>query len=249
VSDLDGRVALVTGAGGGVGKAIAAALAADGAAVAVAAGSLKELTTTAHDITDAGGTARALVLDATDPAAVHGAVRSIEADLGRIGILVTNVRTPSGTAPVTEVDPRVWWRTVKVHFQGPFVCTRAVLPSMVRGGEGWIVHVTSTHPAGVPSVDSAVAAARAAVVVFTERVAREAGGHGVSAFSVRPGDAERTAGLVVRLARGDADALTGRFLDSRQDLDALLAAADDIAAGDALTLRLREWSPPTPDEG
>jgi NAD(P)-dependent dehydrogenase (short-subunit alcohol dehydrogenase family) len=249
VGALDGQVALVTGAGGGVGQAVAAALAGDGAAVAVAAESLTELRHTAHDITDAGGTARALVVDPTDPGAVHGAVRSIEADLGPITVLVTNVRNPTATAPVAEVDPRAWWRTVKTHFQGPFLCTRAVLPSMTRRGGGRIVNVTSTIPLEDAPVDSAVAAARAAVVVFTERVAREARDHGVVAFSVQPGGAERTAGLVVRLARGEAEALTGRCLDARQDLDALLAAAGDIAAGDALTLRLRAWSPPAPDEG
>jgi NAD(P)-dependent dehydrogenase (short-subunit alcohol dehydrogenase family) len=275
VGDLTGQVALVTGGGRGIGRAVALGLAEAGAAVALAARTIGELEKAAHAITESGGVARALIVDVTDWSGVQRAVQAVERDLGPITLLVNNAGRPSAIGPVALVDGKSWWQTIRTHLQGTFICTRTVLPRMLERGGGRLVNVTGiagTHP--TPNA-SDYGAAKAAVMHFTESVAAELAGTGLAVFSIGPGlvrtaltdelrtspegqrwlpnaarwddddfvPASRTADLVVRLARGDADPLSGRFLNVRDDLDALVAAADEIVAADGLRLQLKPWPP------
>ena len=129
---LDGQVALVTGGGRGIGRAIGEALAAAGARVALAARSGDELAEAVGAVEAAGGVARGWRLDVTDLGAVAGVVEEAEAALGPVTLLVNNAGTAQEPGPLWEADPGDWWRDLEVHVRGAFNCCRAVLPGMVE---------------------------------------------------------------------------------------------------------------------
>jgi len=128
--DVRGQVALVTGGGRGVGRAIAEDLAGAGAAVAVTARSADQLAEKVRRVEAAGGRAVATPGDVTDRAAVEGAVAMAERALGPIGLLVNNAGTAAALGPFWETDPDVWWRDAEVHVRGAVLCARAVLPGI-----------------------------------------------------------------------------------------------------------------------
>ena len=270
---LDGQVALVTGGGRGIGRAIGEALAAAGARVALAARSGDELAEAVGAVEAAGGVARGWRLDVTDLGAVAGVVEEAEAALGPVTLLVNNAGTAQEPGPLWEADPGDWWRDLEVHVRGAFNCCRAVLPGMVERRRGRVVNIGSLIGARDEPYVTAYACAKAAFFRLTGTLAAETAGHGISVLCVSPGlvrtrmveasllgeagrrwrpqimavppeeytPAQRTGDLLVRVAAGDADPLSGRFLHAEDDLDQLLADTGRVAAEDLLTLRLREW--------
>jgi NAD(P)-dependent dehydrogenase (short-subunit alcohol dehydrogenase family) len=269
-------VALVTGGGRGIGRAVATALAAEGAAVAVVARTATELQQTAEAILAAGGEAIPVVADVARPADVARAVEATRA-LGPIELLVNNAGVGGSIGPMWESDPESWWRAVEINLRGTFNCTNAVLPEMVQRERGRIINVASDAGVNRWPLVSHYAVAKAAVIKLTENLATEARRHGITAFAIHPGlvrvgltqaalDAEvddgapearvhawvrkqledglevpldRSVELVVRLASGEADELSGRYISVHDDLDDLLARADTIRRDDSHVLRLR----------
>jgi len=258
-------VALVTGGGRGIGRAIAERLASNGMRVAVAARTQPEV----EDVAQATGGV-ALVLDVTDRESVAGAVDTVERQLGPIDLLVNNagVIEPGGPAWEREVDQ--WWRTFEVNVLGSFLLMRAVLPRMVERGRGRIVNLGSQSaysPIDESPTYSAYMGSKAALARITEAVAYDARPHGVFVFAVRPGSvrtaltrqmlaelgeaaadipddvwtpAETSADLVAFIAGGALDALSGRHIDaSIDDWRTLAERAAEVIANDSLALRLR----------
>jgi NAD(P)-dependent dehydrogenase (short-subunit alcohol dehydrogenase family) len=253
-------VAIVTGAGRGLGREVAVLLSAEGAAVAVAARSARELAATAETIEGAGGRALPVACDVSDPRAVAEMVSDVEGQLGPVDLLVADAGVVSPLGPVWETDPDEWWRTVEMNLRGVFLCAHAVLPAMTGRGRGRIVNVVSQ--AGIHAVPfgSAYSTSKATVIGLTEAIALEAGPGGVSIFAMEPGwmrtamtdylvnsDAgqrwtpraaeygmqahvpiQRSAQLVVELASGRADGLSGRYLTVLDDLDDLVRDAERI---------------------
>lgn len=263
---VSGQVALVTGGGRGIGRAIAEALAAAGAAVAVGARSADALAETVGRIESAGGRALAVTVDVTEVVDVTSAVEEVERHLGPIDLLVNNAGAGTASGPLWEGDPEAWWRDVTVNLRGPFLCARAVLPGMIARGRGRIVNVASRAGVGPYPFASAYGVGKTALIRLTETLALELRGKGLSVFAIHPGvvrtamvDAtlddpwvgprfrqlleqgadvppERAAALVVALARGQGDRLTGRYITVDDDLAQLTRA---VQANDALhTLRL-----------
>ena len=184
---LDGQVAIVTGGGRGIGRAIAEGLARAGAAVTVLARSEDELAETVRLIESSGGWAIAVVADVTDERAVQDAVERTERELGPVDLLVNNAAVATPVGPAWEVDPDAWWRTVEVNLRGPFLGARAVLPSMLRRRAGRIVNIVAVAAFNTAPFMSAYGGSKAALISFTDDLAAETREHGISVFAIRPG--------------------------------------------------------------
>jgi 3-oxoacyl-[acyl-carrier protein] reductase len=186
VPDLAGRVALVTGAGSGIGRATAIRLAADGAAwVGCLDRDGAAARATAEAIAAAGGRAGPLEVDVTDAAGVGAAVESVLATHGRIDILVNDAGIPGGGRFV-DLAFDDWQRVLDVHVNGAFHVTRAVLPGMVVRRWGRIVNLASEAVwLGNQSVQYVTA--KAALVGFTRALAYQVAADGVLVNAVAPG--------------------------------------------------------------
>lgn len=193
------RVALVTGATGGIGRAIAAALARDGLAVAVC--DLDE-TRCREVAAELEGPAAGVALDVSDGAAVTAAVETVERELGPVGVLV-NAAGWDELRPFLDTDEPFWRRVVDINFMGVLRTCRAVVPGMAERGFGRVVNIAS-DAARVGSAGEAVyAGAKGAVVAFTKTLAREVARKGVTANAVCPGPTDTP--MLRRMAEGGGE--------------------------------------------
>jgi NAD(P)-dependent dehydrogenase (short-subunit alcohol dehydrogenase family) len=184
---LDGEIALVTGAGRGIGRGIAEAFAAAGARVTLLARTTDQLNQTADAIRSAGGQAHTVAGDVTNAADVKRAVDETQQRFGTITLLVSNAGVTGPYAPMWDADPEEWWRTQEVHVRGALLCTRAVWDGMVGRGGGRIIIVSSrAAERGGPNL-SAYQIAKAGQLRFTESLAAEGGALGIRAFVLHPG--------------------------------------------------------------
>ena len=158
---LEGQVALVTGAGRGIGRAIALALSDAGAAVAVCARTEGAVTGVAGEIADRGGQTLAMWCDVTHRQEVEGMVAEIEGAIGPVDLLVNNAGQFGPAGPFAATDPDEWWQALEVNLRGPLYCARAVLPGMLTRGHGRIVNVSSgVGFAAIPMLSAYVVSAR-----------------------------------------------------------------------------------------
>jgi NAD(P)-dependent dehydrogenase (short-subunit alcohol dehydrogenase family) len=190
--DLTDRVALVTGAGQGVGAGIARCLAAQGAAVAVNDIVAERAEAVAAALRSAGAVARALPFDVTDRAAVETAVATVAADLGPVDILVNNAGNAGApgmvVAPFREMDPATWDRFVAVNLLGPLHCIKAVIDGMCTRGFGRVITIASeAGVAGTALGISIYGAAKSGSIGFVRHLALEVAGTGVTVNAVAPG--------------------------------------------------------------
>lgn len=180
---LKGKVALVTGGGRGIGRAIALDLALAGASVAVAARTRSQLEAVAAEIAGLDGApAFSQELDVTDPESIAHALKRITAALGPIDILVNNAGV-AVSALISETDLELWERHLKVNLTGPYLLTRAVLPDMLKRRWGRIINIAST--AGKQGF--AYTTSKHALVGFTRALALELAQHGITVNAVCPG--------------------------------------------------------------
>jgi NAD(P)-dependent dehydrogenase (short-subunit alcohol dehydrogenase family) len=185
---LAGRLAVVTGASRGIGAATAAAVAAAGAHVVLAARDGQALDGVAGRIKDAGGQATPLATDVSDEAAVQRLFAEVTG-MGRLSALVcaAGVLTP---APFAETTPAMWRETLEVNLTGAFLCCRAAFTAMVRSGEGRMVNIASLS--GVYATEkfpglAAYNVSKYGVIGLTEAIAVEGREHGISAICLSPG--------------------------------------------------------------
>jgi NAD(P)-dependent dehydrogenase (short-subunit alcohol dehydrogenase family) len=186
-NELEGQVALITGGGRGIGRAIAQVFAAAGAAVAVTSRTSAEIDETVVLIQAAGGKALALTADVTDFESMQKVVAATKRGLGPIDVLVNNAGAPGAVGPVWEVDLDDWRRCLETNFVGPFLAARAVLPGMIERRRGRILNIASGAALRPVAYDTAYSTSKAALLRLTEAMAMETAEYGITVFAIAPG--------------------------------------------------------------
>lgn len=183
---LAGKRAFVTGAGGGLGGAIAEAFTGEGATVALAGRNLERLQAVA-DRAPGPGRALAFPLDVRDAAAVADGIAAAHAEMGGLDVLVTGAAIDTGWAPAGDMELGIWDETIATNLSGTYYACRAALPLMVAAGGGAIVTITSVAGLKAWAEDAAYNASKAGVTLLTRTIALEYADKGVRANCLAPG--------------------------------------------------------------
>jgi len=240
---LSGKVAVVTGASRGIGKAIALALGREGAAVVVAARTEQEseefpetIYHTAEQIGKEGGTALPIRVDVTQEAEVEAMAQKVLSEFGRVDILINNAGVIGPMVSFLDMPVSLWDQIMGVNVRGVFLCTKALLPIMVGQRSGCIVNISSGAARRTGFLNIAYGVSKAAVDRITLGLAEELRGHNVAAISLYPGftiterllreasldvlsrahPPEVTARAVLYLVTGDPMTFTGQIVEARE---------------------------------
>ena len=217
---LNGRVAVVTGAGSGIGRACALRLAEDTARVAIWDINGEGAEATAAMIRDAGGTALAIVADCSDKAAIKAAAEQTRAELGPIAVLVNN----AGIAPFTkflETDDDLFDKVIRINLRGPWLVTQQALPDMLEAGWGRVINITSSSVQTGSPMQGHYVSSKGGLVGMTKALALEFAASGITFNMIPPGFIDTP---MLRAAPVDADAFAKTLPMKR------IGQPEDIAA-------------------
>lgn len=184
-SRFKGKVVIVTGAGSGIGRVMAQRFAAEGAGVAVVDWVGDSAEAVAAEISKAGGRSAAIKADVSSAEDVESMVREVGSQFGPVNILINNAAIADGD-DVLQIDDATWDRDVSVVLKSVFLCSKAVLPSMIERQGGSIVNIASVN--GMSALgNEAYSAAKAGVINLTQGIAVRYGGHGIRCNAIAPG--------------------------------------------------------------
>ncbi len=187
---LDGRVAIVTGAGRGIGRAIAEIFAREGAKVVVTARTVPEIEEVAEGIRAGGGEAAAIAMDIAKEDQVADLVRRTNDTFGPVDVLVNNAAINLPNINVVDYEPAQWREIVDVNLNGSFLCARAVLPGMIQQKRGKIINISSIGGRHGSRGRGPYRASKAALINLTETLAAENREHGIDVNCICPGGVE-----------------------------------------------------------
>lgn len=216
---LDGKIALVTGAGRGIGREIALTCAAEGADVILAARSVDALIEVADEIAQTGRKTQVIETDVTDRSSVESMVNRSLDEWGRIDLLVNNSGIAGPSAPSWQVSLEEWNETIAVNLTGVFSCCQLVLPSMIERRSGAIVNIGSIVGKRPLLNRAPYAASKAALIGLTRTLAEEVGPHQVRVNLISPGTVEgdRIDWVIEQQAKAlgrDVDDVRAQFVDT-----------------------------------
>jgi 2-hydroxycyclohexanecarboxyl-CoA dehydrogenase len=210
MSRLQGKVAVITGGGGGIGGATSKRFAQEGAAVAIFDRNLESATVVAQTIVANGGRAQAFACDITDRASVDAAVAATIAQLGPIDILVNNAGWDV-FAPFTKTQPGQWDKLIAINLVGALHMHHAVLPGMAERRTGRIVNIASDAARVGSSGEAVYAACKGGLVAFSKTIAREHSRHGITVNVVCPGPTDTALFADYKLGAGNPEKLEEAF--------------------------------------
>ena len=191
MEDLAGRAVWVTGAGTGIGRAIALAFAAAGCRLALTGRSRDTLAETQAQVEAAGGTAMLALADVADPQQVTGAHRAVAEALGGVDILVNNAGTNVARRNWAVLGAADMAQMVDVNLKGPFLCSLAVLPAMRERRSGLLIHIVSNAATGIYAVAGPTyTAAKHGARAMSATLNAEEGIHGIRSVCINPGEVE-----------------------------------------------------------
>jgi len=223
---LENKVALITGGSRGIGKAVAAAFAHEGAKLALCARSTDELQQTVAELHGMKAQAQGWPCDVTMESSVKDFVHEAQRAFGRIDILVNNAGVMTRPAPMVELEVRKWDYTIAVNLRGPFLVTQAVLPFMLKQKSGSVINVSSTIGRGAYANFVAYATSKWGLEGFTQTVAAELRSSHIRVNSVEPGyvatkltgyrgsNPESVTDVFVYLASDESKSVTGKMLSA-----------------------------------
>lgn len=263
-SDCSGKTVLVTGASRGIGLATALSFASAGVSqLAICARSdltqaKSQIESRCNKLGKATPSILTLSMDVQDEKSVQAAADKVLAVFGRLDILVNNAGRIERFVPVAESDPSIWWKTYETNVLGPYLCTRAFLPILLKGGDKIIVNTTSIGAHDLHRGASSYQTSKLAVLRFSEFVMTEYADQGILCFSVHPGGVatdmasymtedfklfltdtvELPADSLVYLTQIRREWLAGRYVDLAWDMPEFLSREEEIVKGDKLKVKL-----------
>jgi len=236
---LDGKVAVITGAGRGIGKIIAKTLAENGATIVAASRTSDEIETLATEISDAGGKAIAVRTDITDEASVRNLFGVIDEQFGRVDILINNAGMGI-FSHLVDCASEDFDRVLAVNAGGSFLCSREAMKRMIPQKSGYIINISSVLGIRAYVNQGAYTAAKHAVMGLTKTLAIEGQPHGIRASAILPGGVNTE---MIRQSRPDLN--TDELLEPEDIAAAVmyLLSLSDKAAIDQIYIRRRNSSP------
>ncbi len=185
MESLQGKVALVTGAGKGIGRALVLALAREGVHIGLVSRTAADLEKVAEEVRGAGVRAVVASADVSDLASVNAAVGKVQQELGNIDILINNAGIAT-FGKFLELEPEAWEKQVKVNLFGVYYMIRAVLPQMIERQTGDIINISSTAGLRGSALTSAYSSSKFAVMGLTESLMQEVRRHNIRVTALNP---------------------------------------------------------------
>lgn len=204
MESLKGKNALITGAGKGIGRAIAIALAKEGVHVALLARTTSQLEEVASEAKSLGVKAAVVTADVTDITSVNEAIKQATTELGPIDILINNAGTAK-FGKFLELEPEEWENIIKVNLMGVYYVTRAVLPEMIERQTGDIINISSTAGQRGAPVTSAYSASKFALIGLSESLMQEVRKHNIRVSTLTPSTVATELAIDLKLTDGNPD--------------------------------------------